>query len=181
MYLGKGETERLLIRELELSDIEDWEAFFVNNPSLDYLGFDVNKDKQTLAKEWIGIQLERYKSNRFGHHKLIDKKSGDFIGQCGLLKQSIEEKEVVEVGYHILPKFWGNGFAPESAKFFRDFAFEKKITDDLVSIIDIRNKASQRVAEKIGMRIEKQVKYFHLDVYLYKITQEECLFENQQK
>jgi len=175
MYLGRTETERLIIRELALSDIKDWEAFFVNNSSLDYLGFDVNFDKHTLSKEWIGIQLERYQNNRYGHQALIEKTTGKFIGQCGLLTQTFEENEIIEIGYHILPEYWGKGFAPEAAKKIRDFAFKNKIADEFYSIIDIRNLASQRVAQKIGMKIEKQAKYFHLEVYLYKISRQEWL------
>lgn len=175
MYIEKTETERLTIRELALTDINDWEAFFVNNLSLDYLGFDINRDKHTLAKEWIEIQLERYQNNRYGHQALIEKSSGQFIGQCGLLTQTFEENSIIEIGYHILPEFWGKGYATEAAKKIRDFAFENKMANELFSIIDIRNLASQRVAEKSGMIIEKQANYFHLDVYLYKITHKEWL------
>ena len=57
MYFKSSDTKRLRFRELEITDINDWEAFFVNNPSLDYLGFDINHDKHTLAKEWIGKRI----------------------------------------------------------------------------------------------------------------------------
>lgn len=175
MYIKKSETERLIIRPNELSDRKAWEAFFVNNPSLDYLGFDYKKDNVFLAKEWMEIQLQRYKDNRYGHQALIDKESGKLIGQCGLLTQKIEEQEVIEIGYHLLPAYWGKGLATEAARFFRDFGFKNNIANEFVSIIDIRNIGSQKVAEKNGMCKVKQMKYFHLDVFIYKITKEEWL------
>ncbi len=175
MYLENTTTEHLIIRPLEFSDINDWEAFFVDNPSLDFLGFDVNYDKHTLAKEWIEIQLERYQNNRYGHQALIEKTSGKMIGQCGLLSQTFEEQAIIEIGYHVIPSYWGNGYATEAARKMRDYAFENKITAELFSIIDIRNIASQKVAQKNGMTIDKQAKFFHLDVYLYKITRKNWL------
>ena len=55
----------------------------------------------------------------------------------------------------------------------RDYAFEKNLCNSLISIIDVRNIASQKVAEKIGMRRIKQVKYYSLDVDIYRIVKDE--------
>ena len=173
MYLDGHETERLLIKKLSIDDIPVWEEFFVNNPSLPYLGLDLSLSSSEQAARWIQFQLERYSIRRYGHHALIDKHTGAFIGQCGLLTQLVDGESVLEVGYHILPKYWGNGYATEAARKFRDFAFESNLCDKLVSIIDVRNIASQKVAEKNGMKKSKQVKYFNLDVFIYHISKEE--------
>ncbi len=173
MYIEENETKRLKIRPLRMSDAPGWERFFENNNSLHYLGIDLTLDHKTQAKKWIESQLKRYKENRFGHCALIDKKTNCFIGQCGLLTQEIEDKKEIEVGYHILPEFWGNGYATEAANFFRDFAFKNDLTDSIISVIDIRNTASQNVAKKNGMKNTRQIKCYGLDVYIYRITKEE--------
>jgi [ribosomal protein S5]-alanine N-acetyltransferase len=170
MYLTGTKTDRLSIRALEFSDITAWESFFDNNPALPYLGLDLSKNKQEQSQEWIQWQLKRYDENRYGHHALIHQQTNELIGQCGLLSQEIDGKKEIEIGYHILPKYWGHGYATEAAKKFRDYAFENKISDSLISVIDIRNKASQNVAKKIGMTNEKQIKYFDLDVFIYRIN-----------
>jgi len=170
MYLDGAETERLKIRQLIMSDVDTWALFFNNNPSLDYLGLDLSLDSDTQAKDWIERQLWRYENGKFGHHALIEKSTNRFIGQCGLLTQELDGLEVIEIGYHILPEFWGKGYATEAAQLFRNFAFENKICQSLVSIIDVRNKASQRVAEKNGMLKGPQVKYYDLDVFIYRIN-----------
>ncbi len=175
MYLDGSETKRLVIRKLEISDIAVWESFFENNASLAFLGLDLSIDNKAQAKDWIERQLWRYENNKYGHHALIDKQSNTFIGQCGLLTQEIDNKIETEIGYHILPKYWGKGYATEAAKKFRDYAFSNNLCKSLISIIDIRNIASQKVAEKNGMKNTKQVRYYNLDVFVYRITRQEYL------
>ena len=170
MYIKKGNTERLSIRNLNASDIMIWENFFVDNENLKYLGLNLSLNKHEQSKNWIERQLWRYENNKFGHQALICSESGKFIGQCGLLTQEVNGEEEVEIGYHILPEYWGYGFATEAAKFFKDYAFNNNICDSLVSIIDINNIASQKVAEKNEMKIEKQIKYYDLDVYVYRVN-----------
>lgn len=173
MYANGKTTERLLIRKLEDSDIDLWKEFFVNNPSLKYLGIDELKLPSENAKEWIEFQFKRYEENRYGHHALIEKDTNEFVGMCGLLAQTIEDKTEIEIGYSLLPKFWGKGYASEAALFFRDFGFEHEKLEKIISVIDIRNIASQKVAVRNGMLIDRKIKYYGLDVYIYQITRPE--------
>lgn len=170
MYAHGKATDRLLIRKLEESDIDSWKDFFKDNPSLPFLGIDLTKPPYQNAKEWIEMQFKRYDENRYGHHALVENDSGQFIGMCGLLTQEVEEKEEIEIGYSLLPKYWGRGYATEAAMFFRDFGFKHENLNHIISIIDVRNIASQEVATKNGMIKGRQIKYYDLDVYIYQIT-----------
>ena len=173
MYAHGKTTDRLLIRKLEESDIDLWKEFFINNSALPYLGIDLEKTLEENAREWIEMQFKRYEENRYGHHALVNNESGEFIGMCGLLTQTIEDKEEVEIGYSLLPKYWGLGYATEAAQFFRDFGFEHEKLDHIISIIDKRNLASQMVAVRNGMFIDRQIRYCDLDVFIYQITRDE--------
>lgn len=166
-------TNRLKIRKLKESDILVWESFFVNNPSLVYLGLDITKSPYQNAKEWIELQFKRYEEKRGGHHALIEKETGNFVGMCGLLTQEVEGKQENEIAYSLLQKYWGKGYASEASQLFRDLGFEKENLDRIISIVDIRNIASQKVAVRNGMLIDRQIKYHGLDVNIYKITRDE--------
>lgn len=168
MYLHNTETKRLKIRRLELSDIKAWEQFFINNPNLAYLGLDNSLDNRAQAEDWINRQLSRYENNSLGHHALIDKTTGKLIGQCGLLSQKIEGKTEIELAYHNLPEYWGKGYATEAAKAIKDYAFSKNIGKSLVSVIDTRNKGSQNVARKLGMKQQRQISFHGLKVFIYR-------------
>lgn len=169
MYLNGHESLRLKFRPLQIDDIDIWQNFFIDNPSLPYLGFDINHDILSLSQGWIESQLKRYSENRYGHLALIDKASQEFIGQCGLLTQTVDNENLIEIGYHILPQYWGNGYATEAATTLKNFSFENQLTDKLVSIIDVRNRASQNVARKNGMRPLYEIKYQGLDVIVFGI------------
>jgi RimJ/RimL family protein N-acetyltransferase len=169
MYLHGIESERLRFRKLQESDIEIWEKFFVNNSNLEYLGLDLSLDYQAQSKDWIERQLKRYIENRFGHHALIEKDTGEFIGQCGLLAQEIDGKTEFELGYHILPEHWGKGYATEAAKRVRDYAFENKICKSLISVVDVRNIKSQHVAKKLGMKAGRRMQLYGLEVILFRM------------
>jgi len=172
MYLDGIETARLQIRKLEMSDLEIWKTFFDNNDSLNYLGLDLSVGHETIAKEWIERQQDRYENHGLGLMALIDKESDNFIGQCGLIPQEVDGEKCIEVGYHVLPKYWGNGYAPEAAIKLRDFAFENNIADHLISIIDINNVNSQKVAVKNGMSVSKRTQFKGMTVDIYRIDRD---------
>lgn len=170
IYEGRLESARLITRKLTLEDIAAWSEFFNDKEATQFIpdmGMTTSYDK---AKFWIEKQLARYAENRFGHQALIHKDTNEFIGQCGILTQDVNGEIYYEIGYHIFKKYWGQSYAPEAAKLFIDYAFKNNISDRVVSIIDINNVKSQRVADKNGLIREKQIKWHDMDVYIYKIV-----------
>ena len=93
---------------------------------------------------------------------LIDKKTNLIVGQCGLLVQTIENIERLEIGYSILPKFWNQGFASESAKKCKNYAFKNEFANSLISMIHVDNLSSEKVALKNGMTFEKKLDSFNI-------------------
>ncbi len=161
-------TERLYTRFLVSDDSKEWAGFFEDEEAMQYFPNFVSSNKEKV-NPWIEKQLIRYKEKRYGLQALINKNTREFIGQCGLLLQEIEGKKELEVAYHIFKKYWGQGYAPEAAKAFLNYGFENKLASSIISIIDIRNINSQRVAEKNGLIREKQTRWADLDVFIYRI------------
>jgi [ribosomal protein S5]-alanine N-acetyltransferase len=168
-YSSQLESSRIICRKLTEDDISVWSEFFADPEAIEFFTEFESKPYLESATIWIGKQLTRYAENRYGLLALIEKKSGNLVGLCGLLTQEVDGKPELEVGYHVLKKYWGNGFAPEAAKLFIDYAFRNNITDSVISIIDTGNLKSQRVAEKNGLVREKQVTWRELEVYIYRI------------
>jgi [ribosomal protein S5]-alanine N-acetyltransferase len=171
-YNDHLESNRLSTRFLTTKDILIWTNFFKDKEAVELfptLGLTSNRDR---ARHWIHKQLKRYKENSFGLQALIDKKTNEFIGQSGIMKQEVDGITEIEVGYHIFKKFWGQGYAPEAAKLFINYAFENKLADSVISIIDIRNIKSQIVADKNGLKREKQTRWSDLDVFIYRMEKQ---------
>jgi RimJ/RimL family protein N-acetyltransferase len=170
MYPPSLSTERLNIRPLEKADAKAWSAFFKNNDGLRFFSFDLNLPAQQLGKEWIEKQFLRYQENRFGLLALVEKETNKLIGQCGLLLQEVEGKPEIEIGYHILTEYWGKGYASEAAQALKQFSWDNSVSGSLVSIINVENFRSQRVAEKNGMARTNQLDYYGEPVYIYRIA-----------
>ncbi len=165
-------TIRIQTKPVEKNDELAWAEFFESDEAIEFfpaLPFSTNIEKSSF---WIEKQLSRYTEKRFGLHAVHHLESGTLMGLCGLLSQDVDGNSEIEVGYHFIKKFWGNGYAPEAARLFITYVFENGITDSVISIIDVRNLRSQRVAEKNGLKKDKQTKWMESDVFIYRIDEE---------
>src|SRR5690349_11738267 len=72
------------------------------------------------CRAWIDWNKRNYRRDGFGLW-IIETHDGDFVGDCGLTWQPIDG-ESLELGYHVLPRHQGKGFATEAALAAKDFA-----------------------------------------------------------
>lgn len=172
-----GETsKRLRFRKLVAEDFEAWKPLFYEKESAENLGLDTSLSPEKLCEAWFNKSNWRYDNNLGGMNVIVDKNTNEFIGQCGLLIQEMEGKKWVEVGYSILPKYWRQGYASESAKKCRDFAFEKNLSDQLISVVYVKNEGSANVARNNGMSIIKEnFTYLDMQVNVFGINRNDWL------
>lgn len=161
------ESERLIFRKLDMDDVVVWMEYFASAEALKFMPFKLNDREACVA--WIERALWRYEKYGMGLWALIDKNSNVMIGQCGLLVQDVDGNQELEIGYHLIPRFWKHGYATEAAKACKEFAIEHRLADSLISIIHIDNINSQKVAERNGMSREKQTTFWDYPVYVYRM------------
>lgn len=165
------ESKRLRFRLLKESDFNSWIPLFFKQEAALYLGLDTTKSPSELCQFWFDKAFHRYENNLGGMNVLEDKTTGKMVGQCGLLIQNVIGEEFLEVGYSILPQYWGNGYATEAAIKCKEFAFENNFREELISVVHVENIASQKVALKNGMKIFKEsVISKEMPVNIYKIN-----------
>lgn len=157
------ETERLVLREMEETDYEAL-CRMLQDPEVMYAYEHAFSDDEAWG--WLHNQIRRYREEGFGLWAVILKESGEMIGQCGLTLQPYGEERVVEVGYLFQKAYWHQGYAIEAAMACRDYAFKTLKIPSVYSIIRDNNLASQRVAERNGMRrVDQIVKhYYNMDM-----------------
>lgn len=154
----KCETERLLLRELEYSDIDALSAILRDEETM-YAYNGAFSENETL--DWLERQLARYKKYGFGLWAVILKESGEMIGQCGLTMQPWKDKGLLEVWYLLNKKYWHMGYATEAAKACKRYAFKTLDAREVCSIIRDTNIPSRRVAERNGMSVtDSWVKHY---------------------
>ena len=154
----KFETERLILRPLELSDVDDMFAMDSNQNVHLYLGNNPLKTKEESLGYLKNIQ-NQYKENGIGRFAMIKKDSNEFIGWCGLKFITEEENNhsyFYEIGYRLKEEFWGNGYAYEAAKKWYDYAFNVLKVETLYASAHIDNKGSRRILEKIGLQLKNE-------------------------
>ncbi len=111
------------------------------------------------VRTWLKDQIDEYKKKHgIEVFAVVNKSTTEFIGYCGLFQfPNIDGAHEVEVGYRLIRKSWGNGFATEAASAIRDYAFSELNLNRLIALIEPVNNRSIRVAEKIGMIYEKDI------------------------
>ena len=102
---------------------------------------------------------DNYQAKGYGVYGVVHNADQALIGSCGFFDQLIDGVDEVEIGYRLHPDYWGRGLATEAARAVRDFGFNTLGFERLISVIEPENKASVRVAQKNGMRLEKETMF----------------------
>lgn len=105
----------------------------------------------------------------------IHKETGKFIGRCGLLIWEIDGRQEVEIAYLLDKSYWHQGLATEAALGIIKYGFEDLNLSRLICLIHPENLASQKVAERIGMKLERKVDGIAGDDFptlIYSISQQ---------
>jgi RimJ/RimL family protein N-acetyltransferase len=167
------ETERLLFRRITEQDFDTWLEFCRYPDSLKYI-FSQEQLKVVDPIErcniWFKRVFNRYENGLGGMNALVDKQTGAFVGQCGLLIQTIDDMEELEIGYSLMPAFRGKGYASEAAKKCKEFAFENEYAASLISVIVPENSDSIKVAMNNGMKLDKTTTSNGDIVNIYRIN-----------
>ena len=159
------ESDRLVLRALTLAD---------TSGLLEVLGDPVAMQHYPAAKDrpqveaWIRWALESYERNGFGLWAVVRQTDGAFLGDCGPMLQPVEGRTIPEIGYHIVRREWGRGYATEAARACLDWVFRNTDRPRVCSIVSPVNTASRRVAEKV-----------HRDLRMFtweKAGTEQCLY-----
>jgi RimJ/RimL family protein N-acetyltransferase len=147
------ETKRLQLREMTIEDVDSLFPILSDPIAMQYYPKPFDR---IMTIEWIEWNLRNYSTYGFGLWGVIHKADGQFIGDCGLTIQCVDDIRETEIGYHIMRSYWNQGMATEGARACRDFAFDKLKSRRVISWMHPDNIASRRVSEKIGMRLEKE-------------------------
>jgi RimJ/RimL family protein N-acetyltransferase len=147
------ETERLLLRQLLPSD--DIGMFELDSDSevQRYLG---NKPIKRVeeARKSIEYIRQQYLENGIGRWAVIEKETSCFVGWAGLkfVREATNNHiNYHDLGYRLIKRYWGKGYATESAKASLEYGFEQLKLKEIYGMADVGNVASRKVLEKVGL------------------------------
>lgn len=166
------QTARLCLRRMAATDIEPVARMF-SDPEVMRYSITGTRDREASVA-WLERSIAVYDEHGFGFLAAIERKSGEYVGHVGLLPQEVDGQREVEIGYWLRRQSWGLGYATEAARACRDHGLDALDRERLISIIVPSNERSRRVAQKIGMRMEKQTAWKGVDVCVYALTRVSC-------
>jgi [ribosomal protein S5]-alanine N-acetyltransferase len=163
------ETERLILRPLTQDDVDAIYAVIGDPIAMQHYPRTFARED---AVEWIERNRRWHERDGYSLLAVVLKSTGKVIGDCGLSWQLADDTPMLELGYHLQRDEWGHGYATEAARACMDYAFHQLSAEKLVSLILAENQPSRRVAERNGMRVERQVMHSGRQHLLYAITRE---------
>jgi len=162
------ETHRLRLRALRPDDLDALQGIF-GDPRV-MAGFDSCPFEEDQTRSWLIRALDHWERHGIGLFAVLDKTANVLIGDCGLELIDLDGEQVAELGYDLRSDHWGRGLATEAAAAVRDHAFEVLGLPRVVSLIRVGNSASRRVAEKIGLRRQRDLTRYGTAYWVYGLS-----------
>lgn len=159
------ETEHLVFRPLTLDDLDSLTILYADPEVMRFLGGPRSRDE---VQRVLNRYIREYQIYGHSFFATILKSDGRFIGQCGLLHQEVEEQQEIELGYVLSRPYWQHGLAVEGVQALKDYGLQQLGFPRVVSLIPPENRASIHIAEKVGMRYERDIEQWgqHFSLYV---------------
>lgn len=141
------ETERCILREFTLKDLDDLFELYAGEGMTDYMeplyAYEEEKAYQ------IAYIRHMYGFYGYGMWLVIEKATGRLIGRAGIEHRE-ETGNELELGYAIGISYQRKGYATEVCKAILAYAREKLHADRITCLIEKGNLVSCSLAEKLG-------------------------------
>ncbi|MEM6966683.1 MAG: GNAT family N-acetyltransferase [Bacteroidota bacterium] len=166
------ETERLIMRDFREEDAEGIFKLDSNPSVVQYLHMaPMNSLQQAI--EQIEHVRSQYEKNGIGRWVLIEKATNSFVGWSGLKFENHpllnNQQDYYDVGYRLLPEYWGRGYATESAIASVQYGWEKMGLKKMNAAAHSENLASKNVLKKIGFKEVSLVPFYDFQVVWYEL------------
>lgn len=164
------QTERLTLRMLRESDLDDYAEMCGDAEVMRYLGDGKPMDRG-MAWRNLAMMLGHWSLRGYGQWAAAERSSGVLVGRIGFWHP--DGWPDFEIGWTLRRSFWGQGYATEGAREVLKLAFTQMERPYIISLIRPENLASIRVAERLGERLVGTIELLGSPALMYRITREE--------
>jgi RimJ/RimL family protein N-acetyltransferase len=162
------ETERLLLRMWRGDDFESYARICADPEVMRYLGGQ--PFSRLEAWRHMAYLVGHWQLRGYGHWAVEEKSTGRLIGRLGFFNP--EGWPGFEIGWTLARECWGRGYATEGARKALAHAFTEMDREHVISLIHPENKASIKVAERLGEKLEGETEVLGIGVLIYGVTRE---------
>jgi ribosomal-protein-alanine N-acetyltransferase len=162
------DTERLLMRPFH---IEDAHLLVKLNSDPDVTRYTGEGAYESLEEAEAFINgYDQYDQYQMGRLNIFIKATGEYVGWCGL--KYIPATGVIDLGYRLVKKHWGKGYATESAKASLDYGFKVLGLEKIIGKAMVENTPSINVFKKLGLTYSHSDECGHHPGVVYVITKD---------
>ena len=111
-----------------------------------------------LITSRVDNEIKIYSNHGVQYFPMYNIENGNFIGCCGLKPYNLKEG-IYELGFHIVRKEWGKGYATESAKAMIQYARDVMNAKALFAGHNPKNTASKILLNKLGFKYSHDEHY----------------------
>jgi RimJ/RimL family protein N-acetyltransferase len=146
-------TDRLVLREFEESDLPVIREFDSDPEVFRYQRYGPNTQEQ--SREWLNRAIARKQEQPrlHFHFAIVLRRENHLIGHCRISISDVENRQGF-IGYDLNRDYWNQGYATEATQRVIDFGFKVLGLHRIFANCSSENRASTRVLEKCGMRLE---------------------------
>ena len=148
-------TNRLILREAELSDSKFFFDLLNSEKWLKYIGDRGIKTLDNAAKYINDKLIKSYKTNGFGLYVYELKESNIPIGICGFIKRDYLDS--LDIGFALLPEYERKSYTYEISDAVMKFGRETLGLKKVVAITTEDNIASQKLLNKLGFGFKSYI------------------------
>jgi RimJ/RimL family protein N-acetyltransferase len=163
-------TERLRLRPLHASDLDEYAALHADPEVMRFLGGGAGTWDRGRSWRHLAFQLGHWQLGGSGMWAVEILETGDFAGAIGFAEP--EGWPGCELAWTLARRFWGNGYATEGARAALSYAFAALRKERVISLIHPGNRASIRVAERLGERLAGRIDHFGREMLCYGVDRE---------
>ncbi|PKG22774.1 GNAT family N-acetyltransferase [Niallia nealsonii] len=171
------ETDRLILRKINLKDAKDMYAYCSNPEVAKYVTWQAHQTV-TATREFIKYIMDQYELKKIAPWGMEWKENGQLIGTIDFVWWQTKNR-AAEIGYVLHQDYWGKGIMTEACRKLVFFGFTQMDLIRIQARCVKENKASEKVMQKAGMKYEGTIrkgillKGKHQDMQLYSILKEE--------
>lgn len=163
-------TTRLNLRPFYGGDLDDLSALMAD---ADFTRLSLGVFSRGQTAGFLEKVRGRDREGLPSQFALIFRSDQKLNGYCGFFLQTVNDVEELELAYRLDSSYWGQGIATEAARAVRDRAFDDLQRPRVISLIHPDNIGSRRVAEKNGMRPEKETVFRGFSTVVFGINREQ--------
>ncbi|PWU05616.1 MAG: N-acetyltransferase [Terriglobia bacterium] len=161
------ETERLVLEPWEFSDWTALRPIATDVEVMCYITGGVPWTDEQI-RTFVDRQVKLYSERGFCRWRLLVKPAAEMIGFCGV--GFWRDYSEPEIGWWLARRYWGRGLATEAARIALQDAFERVRLDRIISIARPENRASTRIMDKLGLKLEREFESEGVTLVRYSIA-----------